>query len=297
MTDATESSNKKLGYILLVFIALLFAIFLEATRYLDRDLDWQAAVVVRGVFGLLVAIPLAWPSRSHFKLFQRQLLIRNSLTCAYLFGLLYAASVIAPADAIAVTSTQPIWIAIISMVFLGARYFFKFWVACVAVVVGMALLVTAKPTDAFSIVLLLIFVTILRGIAILMLSHMKAIPSTIIALHLALVITIAGVVVFFLSGGHDNYAQLLDVTGILLLLTIGISASVYSVLFVKVIDLLGAITGGLVTLLAAVFAYIMDIFLWNDAVTSVHIFGLFLVIIPVGWIVSSKHVEKEKQID
>ncbi|MBC8201443.1 MAG: hypothetical protein H8E86_05290 [Planctomycetes bacterium] len=61
---------------------------------------------------------------------------------------------------------------------------------------------------------------------------------------------------------------------------------------VKVIKLLGAVTGGLVTLLAAVFAYMMDVFLWNDAVTITHILGLFLVIIPGVWIVSSKHVQR-----
>jgi hypothetical protein len=34
--------------------------------------------------------------------------------------------------------------------------------------------------------------------------------------------------------------------------------------------------------------------LWGDAVTMLHIFGLLLVLIPVAWIVLSKHVVKLK---
>jgi drug/metabolite transporter (DMT)-like permease len=286
--------NKVLGYVLLVLAGLSFATFVEATRALDRNLDWQAAVLARGVFGCVIALPLAWFSLHKLNFFDSKMLMRTALVSIFTFGILYAASVISPSDAIAVTSTLPIWVAFLSMIFLAKRYTIAFWFACAVVVGGMVLLVAAKPTAAFFVIVLLLGATVCRGGSLLMLQTMKEVPSTILALHLSIVLAIASAIVFFFSGGFDNLEVLLDARGIALLFTIGIASNLFIILTIKVVGILGSIAGGVVGLIAAAMAYIIDILLWGDAVTMLHIFGLLLVLIPVAWIVLSKHVVKLK---
>ena len=83
-----------LGYVLLVLAGFSFATFVEATRALDRNLDWQAAVLARGVFGCVIALPLAWFSLHKLNFFDSKMLMRTALVSIFTFGILYAASVI-----------------------------------------------------------------------------------------------------------------------------------------------------------------------------------------------------------
>ncbi|MBL6997588.1 MAG: DMT family transporter [Phycisphaerales bacterium] len=292
MVEETKAQPKGLGFMLIVISGLLLALIMEATSVLDRDLDWQSAVLTRGLFGTIVGVPLAWRCLNQFTYRNKLLTIRNGFNAVFLFGIYFAVSKILPADAIAITSTQPIWVAVLCIFWFGYRYFFRFWIAGLLATIGVVILVSAKPPDSLSVVALLIVITILRGAAVILLRSLKDVPPTIIALHFSVMVLISGAIVFFFSGGHHKLDTILDAKGITLLLIIGGGATFFQILQAKVAIIVGSMSTAVIIIVAVVFAYIMDIFLHHAHINGMHIFGLLLVILPTAWIVISKHVQK-----
>ena len=293
MAEESKAESKTLGYILLILAAFNFAVIMEAVSALDSDLDWQFAVLARGLFGCLVALPIALHCIKKFDFFHKILMLRSVLTVIVICGIFYSVSIIPAGDATAIISTQPIWIGVISIFVFGYRYFIRFWFACLVVVLGVILLVASKPPDSMSVVFLLFVVTFIRGFSVILLRSLKDVPSTLISLHFAILALVGGLVVFLLSGGHHKLDSVLDTKGIFLLLLIGGGASVFQILFARVVVILGSIAGGMVGIIAVVFAYVMDLYLKTGTVDLLHDTGLLLVIIPTAWIVLSKHVQKQ----
>jgi drug/metabolite transporter (DMT)-like permease len=192
MADEPKTDTKLLALVLMIVAGFLIALIMEATRELDRDLDWQSAVLTRGLFGTLVSVPLAWRFLPKIHAFHKTLFFRSSFAVVFLIAIFYSVSKILPADAIAITSTQPIIIAIISIFWFGSRYFFKFWVFSVLAVVGVVILVSAKTPDGMVVVGMLVAATVCRGFSIILLRFLKDIPPSIIALHFSLLVLLVG---------------------------------------------------------------------------------------------------------
>lgn len=293
MVVESNTPSKTIGVVLLILAGLVLAICLEAARAPKHELAWQGALFVRGIFGLLVALAIAWPYLKSFKFFHKKLIIRSLLLTFYTIWMFYSVTKISTADVTTITSTQPIWIAFLSMCFLRARYSSLFWVAAVVAVLGMALLVDAKPPETYGVIGLLLLFTIMRAISVMMIRTMMEIPATIIAYHYAIVVGIFGVAIFFIEGGHKQMDVVFDMKGTLLLLIVASTASVYQALVAKIVQILGAISGAVGIMIATVFAYVFGMTTADFSFDIMHLLGLLLIILPVAWIVLSKHVQKE----
>jgi len=292
MADGLKNQNKKSGVALLILAGFVLAICLEAARAPKHDFAWQSALFVRGIFGLFVALAIAWPYLRSFQFFHKKLIIRSLLLTFYTIWMFYSVTKITSADVTTITSTQPLWIAVISMMFLKARYSRLFWVAAVVVVLGMSILVDAKPPETYGVIAILLLFTIMRAISIMMIRGMMDIPATVIAFHYAIVVGIFGVAIFFIAGGHHHIDVVFDTRGTLLLLVVAATASVYQALVAKVVQILGSISGTVGIFIATVFAYFMGIAGAGYTFDSMHLLGLVLIILPTVWIVLSKHVRK-----
>lgn len=295
MVEASQKSKKKLGIVLLLCAGITLAICLEAARAPKHDLAWQAALFVRGIFGGLVALAIAWPYLKSFKFFHTKLILRSLLLSFYTIWMFYAVTKVTSADVTTITSTQPIWIALLSMLFLQTKYANLFWIAAVLVVIGMGLLVNAKPPDTYGVIGILLLFTILRAISIMMVRTMMEIPATIIALHYAVVVGILGVSIFFIEGGHKQMDVVFDTKGTVLLLIVAGSASVYQALVAKVVQILGSISGTIGIMVATVFAYAFGMTKPEFAFDFWQFAGLLLVILPAAWIVLSKKARVQQK--
>ncbi|MGY8753710.1 MAG: EamA family transporter, partial [Phycisphaerales bacterium] len=285
MADAAKITNKKVGFFLLLCAGLSLALCLEAARAPKHDLAWQAALFVRGIFGGLVALAIAWPYLNAFKFFHAKLIVRSLLLSFYTIWMFYAVTKVTSADVTTITSTQPIWIAILSMLFLKSKYSKLFWIAAVLVVIGMGLLVNSKPPETYGVILILLLFTIMRAVSIMMVRSMMDIPATVIALHYAVVVGILGVSIFFIEGGHNHMEVVFDTRGTALLLIVAASASVYQALVAKVVQILGSISGTIGIMIATVFTYVYGMTKQAYVIDLLQIAGLLLVIFPSVWIV------------
>jgi len=293
MAEESTVPSKSLGIVLLLVAGATLAICLEAARAPKHDFAWQGALFVRGIFGLLIALAIAWPFLKSFTFFHTKLLIRSLLLTFYTIWMFYSVTKITAADVTTITSTQPIWIALLSMCFLKARYSLLFWVAAVVVVLGMALLVDAKPPETYGVIGILLLFTIMRAISVMMIRTMMEIPATVIAFHYAIVVGIFGVAIFFIEGGHKQMDVVFDLKGTILLLIVASTASIYQALVAKIVQLLGSISGAVGIMIATVFAYIFGMREESFEFDGLHMLGLFLIIVPVAWIVMSPHVQRK----
>ena len=234
---------------------------------------------------------MAWTKRSEMVVFHKKLFIRNLFVAIFLIGFVYSASKISPSDVITVMSTQPLWIAFISMYLFGIRYVKKFWAISITLCIGVALLAAAGTTDAVWVVILFTVLTMFRAVGTVMVLMLKEVPAIIQTVHLTVVMLILSALIFFFYEGHKHLDTLLDAKGIAILLTIGITGTLYQYCSVKVVQAIGSIAGGLMPVIAVVFAYIMDIFLWREGINIPRITGMVLVLTSVGWLVFSKHLQ------
>jgi len=292
MVEESQKQQKKKGILLLLLAGFTLAICLEAARAPKHDLAWQSALFVRGIFGGLIALVIAWPYLKSFTFFHKNLIIRSLLLSFYTIWMFYSVTKISSADVTTITSTQPIWIAVLSMLFLKSRYSNLFWIAAVLVVIGMGLLVNAKPPDTYGVIGVLLLFTIMRAISIMMVRSMMDIPATIIALHYAVVVGVLGVSIFIIEDGHKHMDVVFDTKGTVLLLIVAGAASVYQALVAKVVQILGSISGTIGIMVATVVAYLMGMASSAYVFDGMHLLGLVFIILPAGWIVMSKHVEK-----
>gem|GEM_PF-3104009 len=276
----------------MVLAGFLLALVYVSTSELDHELDWQSAFLARGLIGTIIAVPIAWRYLKHMKFFHKTLVTRNCLNTLYVIGIYFAVSKIMPADAIAITSTQPIWIAVISIFWFGYRYFLRFWLAGVVAAIGVLILVSAKPPDDVFVVGLVFLATIARGFTVIMLRYLKDVQPSIIALHFSLMVLLTSLIIFFFSGGHQELETILDTRGVTLLLMIGGGATIFQVLQAKVAMIHGSMTTAVIIIIAVVFSYVMDIYLMRGPVDSMHALGLVLVVFPTFWMIFSKKIQK-----
>ncbi|MBC8201444.1 MAG: DMT family transporter [Planctomycetes bacterium] len=292
MSSVPKCSTPLFGYFLLVGSALLLAIYSESARALDRDLDWQSAAFARSLIGILIVVPMAWTKRSEMVVLHPKLFIRNLFVAIFLIGFVYSASKISPADVVTVMSTQPLWIAFISMYLFGIRYVKKFWFITAVFCIGVALLASAGSTDTVWVIVLFLILTMFRAVGTVMVLMLKEIPAIIQTVHLTMVMLLLSALIFFFYGGHAHLDTLLDAKGIALLLAIGFTGTLYQYFSVKVVQLLGSIAGGLMPVVAVVFAYVMDLILWQEGLNVPRFTGMVLVLSSVGWFIFSKHIQK-----
>ena len=286
--------QKNRGYFQIVSAGFLLAVCTEAIHALDRDHDWQTAVLARALIGVLFLVFFAWPQRASFVFFQSRLLLRSILVSIFMIGYVYAASVISPADVVTIMSSQPLWIAIVSILLFRTRYYSHLWVICILLLLGVWFVTSASEVDYMWIILMFLVLTMFMAMGTVMVRFVKDIPASIQTLHMTLVMSIIALVLFFGSSGHEHINTFFNPSGLSLLVIVGVTGSLYQFYSVKVVHAIGPVHAGIMPIVAVVFSYIMDIFLWNEAVLWTRFLGMFLVFASMTWLVVGKNLKDAK---
>ena len=98
--------------------ALFFALTGEFVHALSDGITWQTALLARGAIGLPIALVIARRELRTFPFWHRGSWMRSISGTCYLAILYYTLVYMPPAEALAITNTRPLWVAILSFVFL-----------------------------------------------------------------------------------------------------------------------------------------------------------------------------------
>lgn len=282
-----------LPYLWMLTSASAFACMSELAGALQGRCHWMITALARTSLVLVFVLILArahgtklvlWGPRT---LWMRSLTGSISLLCSF-----YALHALPPSDAIAITNTFPIWVAVLSWPILGERPRWEVWVAVLCSVVGAVMMNRPTSGEMNLGVLAACVSSFLSGLVVIGLNLLHRVPSQAIVVHFSAVATL-----FTLAALPQANVAWSDFTGlgpttIGLLLALGAAATVGQLFLTKAFAAGPASKVAVVALTQVVFCALFEFGILNRSFHWNTILGMILVIVPTGWMMLRRDASK-----
>jgi drug/metabolite transporter (DMT)-like permease len=261
----------------------------------SAGLDWRIGAVVRGGLAFLFAIGLA-------RLSGAKLVLRGTLAlwvrgCASSISLLctfYSLSQLPPSEVLTLTNTFPIWVALLSWPLLRTRPTLSVWLSAGCGVLGVVLIQwphyhsDGGNQEASWAIPLSLMAALTNAIAMLGLNRVKDIHPWAIVVHYSGIATLF-VVGACLVGPLPDPTPLADGTTLLLLLGVGVAATLGQVCLTRAFTTGDPARISVVTLTQVVFALGLHLIFEGFNVPAITLTGIALVLAPTAWVMAGRH--------
>jgi drug/metabolite transporter (DMT)-like permease len=283
-----------------------FAWMATAAHALRLSCTWQVIALARSTMPLVLGAALAVLGGARLVLFSPRILwVRSiagsiSLVCTF-----FALTVLPPSHVFTLSSTFPIWVALLSWPLYGERPSGQVWLSVVSGVVGVTLMeLSATPEGAESAVvsqwwavLGTLFAALSTAIAMLGLHRLRHIhPWSIVAHFSGVALLFSLVSFFFVSGEAAAPSSEPPTQTLLLLLAVGTTATVGQLFLTKAFASGPPTKISVVNLTQVVFAMLLDRFLAHRHFHPATLAGMILVVAPTAWLMMSQ-ARQEKRIE
>jgi drug/metabolite transporter (DMT)-like permease len=285
-----------LPYLWMLISAFAFACMSEFAGALSSQTNcpWMITALARTslvlVFTLLLAAAQRTPLvlRGTPALWIRSLAGSISLQCSF-----YALTHMPPSDAIAMTNTFPIWVAVLSWPILGQRPSPVVWLAVLTAVAGSALISGPTGDQLDRAAMLAAFVSsVLSAVVVIGLNMLFHLPAKAIVVHFsatATLFTLAGLPVVGVTASDFTS---LSPAAVGLLVGLGLSATVGQLFLTKAFAAGPASKVSVVALSQVVFCAVMEFAIFRRRFHPATILGMILVIGPTAWMMLRRDVSK-----
>lgn len=265
-----------------------------ATHALRSQCEWQVIALARSALPLLFGSSIALYSGARLVflspgiLWVRSIAGSISLVCTF-----FALTVLPPSYVFTLSSTFPIWVALLSWPLYRERPSVQVWVSVCGSVLGILLMGTAgaargaeasafPPWLAVLSTLIAAFSTAIAMLGLHRLRHLN--PWSIVA-HFSGVALAFSLMTFFL--GSPSTAPPLrqpPPETWLLLLAVGTTATVGQLFLTKAFSAGPPAKIAVVNLTQVVFALLLDVLFWNRRFDVQTLAGMALVMAPTAWL-------------
>jgi drug/metabolite transporter (DMT)-like permease len=283
-----------LPYLWMLISALAFACMSEFAGALGDRCHWMITALARTSLVLLFTLCLAALQRTPLvirgtrALWVRSLAGSISLQCSF-----YALTHMPPSDAIAVTNTFPIWVAVLSWPLLGERPRLVVWIAVAASVVGSVLISGPSGDSLDRVAVAAAFVSsFLSAVVVIGLNMLHRMPPQAIVIHFSAMATVFVLACMPNAGVTTSDFTSLSPTAIGLLLALGLSATVGQIFLTKAFAAGPASKVSVVALSQVVFCAAMEFGFFGRSFHPATIVGMILVIGPTAWMMLRRDVSK-----
>ncbi len=274
-------------------VAGCFAIaWMGQLAHLLRDrCDWRLVALARSGLAFLFAFGLARLARAELVFLRPGALwLRGCASSLSLLCTFFALAQLPTAEVLTLTNTFPIWVAFLSWPLLHVRPGLSVWLAAGCGVFGVLLIqsphfeVDARATLA---VALSLTAALTSAIAMLGLHRLKGLHPWAIVTHYS------GVALLFVLGawaigGAPELAPLADRTTVLLLLGVGVAATLGQVCVTRAFTSGQPARVSVVGLVQIVFALGLDLLFEGPQVQPMMLAGIGLVLAPTAWMLASR---------
>jgi drug/metabolite transporter (DMT)-like permease len=285
-------------YVWMLVGSFCFAWMGAAAHALRARCDWQVVALARSTLPLVFGASLALLAGARLVLFSPRILwVRSiagsiSLVCTF-----FALTVLPPSHVFTLSSSFPIWVALLSWPLYGERPSLQVWLSVAGSVLGVAVLEMSLPaTDVEA-------TTFPRWLAVV--STLIAAFSTAVAMlglhrlrHIhpwAIVAHFSGVALFFslasfafgASAPPPSHSHPQTNT-LLLLLAVGTTATVGQLFLTKAFTAGPPAKISVVNLTQVVFALLIDVLFWDRRFNALTLAGMALVLAPTAWLMISQ---------
>jgi drug/metabolite transporter (DMT)-like permease len=257
---------------------------------LARSCDWRLSALARSGLVFLFALCLARVSGARLVLWRPRILWARSLAgsislvCTfYVFS-----SKLNTSEILTLTNTFPIWVAVLSWPLLRERPSASVWLAAGCGVLGVALMRDPKFDGANLAIALALFAALVSAIAMLGLNRIKGVSAPAIVVHFAGVATLVTLGVCLLGGGPPDLAPLRQPRNALLLVGIGLTATLGQLCLTRAFTSGRAAKVSVIGLSQVVFALVLDLALSEPSLGPAKLCGIGLVLAPTAWIMAGR---------
>jgi drug/metabolite transporter (DMT)-like permease len=282
-----------LPYLWMLISAFAFACMSELAWALQERCHWMITALARTSLVLVFVTILAAVHRTPLVLWGPKTLWMRSLTGSVsLLCSFYALHALPASDAIAITNTFPIWVAVLSWPILGERPSWEVWVAVFCSVVG-AVMMNRPSGGALNLgVAAACCSSFLSGLVVIGLNLLHRVPSQAIVVHFSAIATL-----FTLAALPQANVSWSDFTGlsstaIALLLALGAAATVGQLFLTKAFAAGPASKVAIVALTQVVFCALFEFGILDRRFHWGTVVGMILVIVPTAWMMLRRDASK-----
>jgi drug/metabolite transporter (DMT)-like permease len=263
----------------------------QLAHLLKDTCDWRLVALARSSLAFLFAFGLTRLSGANLVFWgPAALWLRGCASSLSLLFTFFALARLNTSEVMTLTNTFPIWVAFLSWPLLRIRPSLSVWMAAACGVFGVALIQSPHfQTDASAThaVLLSLAAALTSAIAMLGLHRLKALHPWAIVTHYSGVATVF-VLGSWIIGGAPELVPLEDKTTLLLLLGVGVAATLGQVCVTRAFTLGQPARVSVVGLTQIVFALGLDLLFLGPSVQPMTLAGIGLVLAPTAWMMAGK---------
>jgi len=268
----------------MIIASLAFALSGVAVHALGEGV-WDIALLARAVFGLPFAIVAFLATRSKGQWTNPRILARSVSAVIYLGALYYALQRISPGESFTLASMRPLWVAGIYLLVGRSLVRWTFWPIAAIAAVGVGLMEGSHLEVGYWIILIAVVLGVFGAGAVITIDFCRGENPQFMTLHLTITMLVIAVPLVAIRSTFSEMDRWGNPASLGLLLTAGLAGTLYQLFSVRAVQIVGAETGAAISLLAAVFAWLLGHLIWPEHSTLLGIIGLLLALTPCIWIV------------
>ena len=258
----------------------------QFAHLLKDTCDWRIIALVRASLAFVFALSLAKLTGAKLVFWQPSALwVRGCASSVSLLCTFFAFTALPTSEVLTLTNTFPIWVAFLSWPLLQVRPSLGAWLAAGVGVLGVALIQLPHlevNSGALHAVFIALSAALTNAIAMLGLHRLKGLHPWAIVAHYSGVATVFVLGTCFVGPAPD-FSGVLESKPILLLLAIGISATLGQLCVTQAFTFGQPTKISVVALLQVVFALSLDLLIAGVTLPTITFVGIALVLAPTAW--------------
>jgi drug/metabolite transporter (DMT)-like permease len=261
-----------------------FAVMAALAHAAGRMCEWQIVALARCLLVVVIVGILAVGSGAKLVLWKpRTLWLRSIAGSVSLVGSFYALTRMDIATVLTLTNMFPLWVAFLSWPMLGVWPSGRVWLAVVAGVAGVYLIQHPQSEGPSTALVVALVSSLSTAVAMLGLHRLQGVDPRAIVVHFAGVAMIFCIATFFVFDRIPGTLPWWDWRPLLLLLGIGVTASIGQLFLTKAFASGDPAKVSVVSLTQVVFAFAFQL-LQEHSIEARTIVGMTLILLPTAWV-------------
>ncbi len=276
-------------YLAMLVGSLSFAAMGELAHALGPVCGWPAIAVARtGLVLVLVGVPAVATGVPLVLWRPRTLWVRSVAGSVSMVGTFFAFTRLPVADVLTLTNMFPVWVALLSWPVLGERPPGRVWLAVASGVLGVLLIQQPHLAEGNFAALVALACSLFTAAAMLGLHRLQGIDVRAVVVHFSAVSLLFALGALAMARPEDRPQQSLDGQAYLMLLGIGVAATVGQLFLTRAFAAGTPSKVAVVSLTQILFAVALDVLLFGRRLNPATLVGMGLVAGPSGWLIAAR---------
>jgi drug/metabolite transporter (DMT)-like permease len=268
---------------------LAFSAMATMAHALRIDHDWQVVAGARTGLAMIFAAILAGRHAFRWEVWTNATLwVRSIAGSVSLVGTFYAYSRVPVSDVLTLTNLFPVWVAFLSWPLLKERPSPGVWISVVVSIVGVVLIQQPHFAEENFATLTALASSFFTAVAMIGLHRLAHVDARAIVVHFSAVALATCVLCWFLFESDIRHLTHLDSRTLLLLLAIGVAATIGQLFLTKAFAAGPPARVSVVGLSQIVFAMILEVIFFQREYEPITLAGMVLVMAPAAWLMTHR---------